>query len=445
VSDEEALLRAIREQPDDDLPRLAYADWLEERGGEDDLAHAELIRVQVELARLPIDDDRRAELGEREERQRWIQPVVERLGFPRWVTWDTERGFPEMLRPPDSQHAGRLWLAPDAGLAMMGRMIDRLPLRGLSANFSFEAFERVAAWPALARLTCLETTLGHDFPRPGRGFNPGLTALAQSPYAANLTRLCLGRWQYDPETMARLCNSPHLARLSDLGLGGGDEDMLEAIALMCFSSLGQRLERLYLAWVDVAPAVLRAVLGGSSLRELRCGIPDGSDGLGRWLGAPGLARLRVLVLTGEEHGFNVDELPYPRDHRLIPHLSELLASPGLAGLEELSLRGVMLGDLGARALAAAPMARNLVSLSLDLCGLSGDGLRALRPLLAEGRLRELSLGHNVFSREDALDLASWPELRRLHELQLGHFNHVGDDGLAALAASPHRHPHSRFG
>ena len=46
---EHALLRAVLDAPDDDLPRLAYADVLEERG---DDARAEFVRVQLELARL---------------------------------------------------------------------------------------------------------------------------------------------------------------------------------------------------------------------------------------------------------------------------------------------------------------------------------------------------------------------------------------------------------
>jgi uncharacterized protein (TIGR02996 family) len=51
----EFFLRNIREQPLDDAPRLACADWLDDHG---DAARAELIRVQVELARLPTNDPR---------------------------------------------------------------------------------------------------------------------------------------------------------------------------------------------------------------------------------------------------------------------------------------------------------------------------------------------------------------------------------------------------
>ena len=55
MSDGDALLSAILAQPDEDVPRLAYADWLDEQvvGGESATARAELIRVQIELARVP--------------------------------------------------------------------------------------------------------------------------------------------------------------------------------------------------------------------------------------------------------------------------------------------------------------------------------------------------------------------------------------------------------
>jgi uncharacterized protein (TIGR02996 family) len=44
-----AFLRAIVAEPDEDLPRLAFADWLDEHG---DAERAAFIRTQVELVRL---------------------------------------------------------------------------------------------------------------------------------------------------------------------------------------------------------------------------------------------------------------------------------------------------------------------------------------------------------------------------------------------------------
>src|SRR5262245_44894995 len=48
MSDAAALLAAIRQTPEDDAPRLVYADWLDEHGQPE---RAEFIRVQCELAR----------------------------------------------------------------------------------------------------------------------------------------------------------------------------------------------------------------------------------------------------------------------------------------------------------------------------------------------------------------------------------------------------------
>ena len=53
MSTEAALLRTIRESPDDDTARLVYADFVEEEG---DPARGEFIRVQVGLARTPEHD-----------------------------------------------------------------------------------------------------------------------------------------------------------------------------------------------------------------------------------------------------------------------------------------------------------------------------------------------------------------------------------------------------
>ena len=61
---ESALLAAVCDAPEDDLPRLAYADWLEEQGDPDS---ADFIRVQCRLAPLADDDPARLGLERREE------------------------------------------------------------------------------------------------------------------------------------------------------------------------------------------------------------------------------------------------------------------------------------------------------------------------------------------------------------------------------------------
>ena len=47
-------LRAICADPADDLPRLVYADFLEESGDPDQIARAHFIRAQIALTQLHV-------------------------------------------------------------------------------------------------------------------------------------------------------------------------------------------------------------------------------------------------------------------------------------------------------------------------------------------------------------------------------------------------------
>jgi uncharacterized protein (TIGR02996 family) len=78
IREEEAFLQAVIENPEDDAPRLIFADWLEEHGQPE---RAEFIRVQCELARLPEQEHRRKELLAREQgllkehEKEWTAPL----------------------------------------------------------------------------------------------------------------------------------------------------------------------------------------------------------------------------------------------------------------------------------------------------------------------------------------------------------------------------------
>src|SRR6478735_4473332 len=86
-------LQTILEQPDDDSPRLIYADWLDEEGDAD---RAEFIRAQIRLRSVPSDDPAHASLSERIQslQQRhgveWIRQLPEIPGV-HWEIFD--RGF----------------------------------------------------------------------------------------------------------------------------------------------------------------------------------------------------------------------------------------------------------------------------------------------------------------------------------------------------------------
>ncbi len=53
MSDELAFLAAIRQKPEDDLTRLVYADWLEERGDAESLLKSQFLRDEVRVNEIP--------------------------------------------------------------------------------------------------------------------------------------------------------------------------------------------------------------------------------------------------------------------------------------------------------------------------------------------------------------------------------------------------------
>lgn len=84
MTEREALLQAIIDNPDADLPRLVYADWLEEHGG--DSERAEFVRVQIELPNRGPDFlkqyDRELELMDQKTKE-WF-PDFEITNNPEW-------------------------------------------------------------------------------------------------------------------------------------------------------------------------------------------------------------------------------------------------------------------------------------------------------------------------------------------------------------------------
>jgi uncharacterized protein (TIGR02996 family) len=95
----DAFLETIRQNPDDDGPRLVYADWLEERG--DPLG--EFIRVQCELARVERDELHEVQnLQERQEqlltshRTEWLASLA-RFNMDESFKPHFHRGFVERI------------------------------------------------------------------------------------------------------------------------------------------------------------------------------------------------------------------------------------------------------------------------------------------------------------------------------------------------------------
>jgi len=81
VDERRALMAAIIANPEEDTPRLVFADWLDEYGDEHDRARAEFIRLQIEAARLPKSDKKRKKLEDAARKlanahhETWLSPL----------------------------------------------------------------------------------------------------------------------------------------------------------------------------------------------------------------------------------------------------------------------------------------------------------------------------------------------------------------------------------
>ena len=114
----DAFLQDILAHPDDDAPRLIFADWLEEQGDAAGVARAEFIRVQCALAG-PLPPERRAELMRREQQilnewgKEWVRPIRRLVR-----SWEFHRGFIDdvaMWADTFLERGGSSFAAPQSG------------------------------------------------------------------------------------------------------------------------------------------------------------------------------------------------------------------------------------------------------------------------------------------------------------------------------------------
>jgi uncharacterized protein (TIGR02996 family) len=114
MTHEDAFLQAIGAAPQDDTPRLVYADWLQEHGGPAEAARGEFIRAQCLLAagELPPERQERLQGRLRELLERYQAEWLGPLHLPS-LRWQFRRGLVEAL-----SHTGLFQQVEDAGPRM---------------------------------------------------------------------------------------------------------------------------------------------------------------------------------------------------------------------------------------------------------------------------------------------------------------------------------------
>lgn len=387
--DEAPFLREIRAYPDDDAPRLVFADWLEEQGD----PRAGFIRAQCALAPLRLADPNRRphelaaralwdEFGETW-RQRLPQTATLNWGIPKrdWAESPVEwrlfvRGMPvaacfrpftfaSLRSPSELDELGitewRLPRLTAADSALLTRSPRLNTFRGLTVGtvchhelFGSERLENVErlhfnadqAWPLLSRNTALQRLRSLHY----QLFPPeALSELAAWKQLPALRELCLEFGRGDQGDFPLFVSSPALAGLDELAINGiADADA--ACRLTASPHLSQ-LASLSLA--DLPAGGAQAVLATCNLPQLtRLGLrhtPLGS--IGTLLDAPWYPRLRALDL---------------RDADLTDaDVIAIAEHPGSANLEWLDLtRNSRVGSAGVAALCHSPYLRGLRHLGL---------------------------------------------------------------------------------
>jgi uncharacterized protein (TIGR02996 family) len=333
----EAFMAAILAAPEEDTPRLVFADWLDENGDEEDKSRAALIRAQCRAETLPEGSRERRDL-EREARailkgygERWAKPLKD----TRLVKgWTFRRGF------LDGVTMSATMFAHAAEKVFAAAPTVR------SAYFADASNElgRLARCEHLARLAEVDVNRMCSC-----GFCPiqnDLRALFNSKHIRNLTRLCVADDRMDAEGMKRLAKSAALARLASLdvsynplGVGG--------IAELGRAKHLKRLQSLNLSNTEL-----------------------GDAGLKRLAELTNLTSLRHLDLSHNDIG--------PEG------LEAFIASALFAQLSSLSLAGNVFVDAGAKLLAAVPESASLQRLDVRFVKLTKRGVDKLKKRFGRG-------------------------------------------------------------
>jgi uncharacterized protein (TIGR02996 family) len=279
MTDGYALLRAIEANPDEDTPRLLYADWLEEHATTDaDRARAELIRVQCELAREP----RGRGTGELAARERQL------LNKYREV-W--ESAYPVRLsRSGNSYGRGFLFpeLAADEFVKHGAALAAVTPLNYLRLRHSARSMAAVARCPALrhVRYLCLDSNSLR---------NHHLSELLGSPHLTNIRVLGLGNNKIGTGGGAALAVSAALPALRVLALYGNHDVKDGGLKALTEAPWFANLLGLHVSGCGVSAAALLRLTtlpAVAELRSLDVSDPDRDDTTARAiLDSPHLSKL----------------------------------------------------------------------------------------------------------------------------------------------------------
>jgi uncharacterized protein (TIGR02996 family) len=404
MPDAESFVAAIAANPADDLPRLVFADWLDENG---DPARAGFIRDHVQLAKLRPGTDayktlfRKCADTLKANLPAWIKPACDAFGQPaEWKPGKAVGGrFAIQIHNPTGHPLYHLEFARgliDQATLRLPHVRDEKPLDELFRNHP------------ITRLTT--TFLSMPAGQWEAVVTPRMRSVRQLTFSAG----------GNPEAAAEVFASPHLERVTQftftvasvaeqlvrspmakriLALDApGERDVIEVLRefplddkLQQFTVLGGPAPtnaKIKIGTMTHLGGYISRVAFRPTLKRLdltRCGMTD--DGLAAFARGEEWLRLQGLKLAGNLFG-DRGWADFCRGWRT-PELSYLDASRN------------RLTDAGAEMLSRSGMLKTLRVIDLRGNRIAGRGAVALARAVAEGKVNRLLLAGNPVGKREA--------------------------------------------
>jgi uncharacterized protein (TIGR02996 family) len=320
------LLQGILEAPEDDTPRLVFADWLDDNGEAD---RAEFIRAQIQLARTPEDDPNHEVLRKRasellsRHRAEWVKEV------PGWARHEVQfaRGFVRDV------------VCTAASFGRRGaRLFEKAPVRGVRLTKYAGLVAEAASAPHSQRVTAVTLTADRYGNQLGQ---EDVQALAESAWPANLESLDLSH-NWLARAQMEIFTRVDFPRLHTLVLN--------------FNYLRQEGLRVLLAWPSLGH-VRRLGLVHNVFRTI------------------GMGPIDEMIRQSSNLGALVDlDMSSSINPSILPALTE---APTLRGLQSLTVAGNDLDDSSCTLLASSPYLTQLQRLDLTGNHITAMGVEAL--------------------------------------------------------------------
>lgn len=366
-----SFLGAIKAEPEEDTPKLALADWLQEQPDPADQARGEFLRQFVRNNQLAKTDPAREDFG-----------ALVRLWNAHEKAW-----------------AGRL---RDAGLKVWatnhmfrwGLLFPALDWFGHSP--AFDALVRTEEYAWVSGLTV-------------RALDPGAVAdFADSPLLDALVGLRIPHVETSAELLEGLCDSPRVERLQSLDIASWNVSIEALARAPHFVALRHLVVHQFFSTAN-----FRALCASKSLTALRVLEAPGAgltaDAARAFAESTGLPTLTELNLGPAGHAIN----------RLGGDGSAALFAGANSGrLRKLNLANNGIVNRGAEALCAQPHMCNLTHLDLANNDLTSRGAILLAGAEHLKTLEHLNLSGNAITDDGALALAQSPHFKSIRFLDL---------------------------